>query len=273
VAEPYDDPYRVRFVACPLCGSDAQWLRDQDWTGRADYKSPLTPNIRWMQCGECGHQFTWGYHTEEALKIIFSEASQIQTPAAMDGAAMENSRWTWVSLIDAVGRLRPSGRWLDVGAGSGMLLALAAECGYEVVALEIRNQVANALADIGIEVQRSQVQDLADGPAGQFDVISLCDVLEHIAFPLPVLDAVTHALSPNGVLVISCPNRDSLVWKQLDSEGMNPYWAEVEHFHNFSFRQIRQLLLERGYGTIRCSVSPRYRICMDVTAVRADSGV
>jgi protein O-GlcNAc transferase len=221
-----------------------------------------------MQCGKCGHEFTWGYHTEEALEIIFSTASAMQTPDHMTGDAMEQARLMWVSLIDAVGMLRPEGRWLDVGAGSGMLLGLAAECGYEVSALESRPQVAQALGRIGIEVKPQRVQDLVHGPTGQYDVISLCDVLEHIESPLLVLDAVTHALSPHGVLAISCPNRDSLVWKQLDVEDLNPYWSEIEHFHNFSFRQIRQLLVERGYERIRCTVSPRYRMCMDVTAVR-----
>jgi protein O-GlcNAc transferase len=271
VAEGFDDPYRTPYLACPLCGGAPRWLRDQPWTVRPDYKAPLTPVIRWMECGGCGHQFTWGYHTDEALKIIFSEASAMQTPVGMTGASMESARWSWVSLIDAVGLLRPEGRWLDVGAGSGMLLALAAECGYEIAALELRDDVADALGRLGIRVRQEQVQDLAKGPAGQFDIISLCDVLEHVAFPLPVLDAVTHALSINGVLAISCPNRDSLVWRQLDAEDVNPYWLEIEHFHNFSFRQIRQFLSERGYTKIRCTVSPRYRICMDVTALRGPS--
>ncbi len=271
MVDAFEDPYRTPYLACPLCGGDPQWLRDQNWTGRPDYKEPLTTIIRWMQCSKCGHQFTWGYHTDEAFKIIFSEASAIQTASGMTGDSMEAARWQWVSLIDAVGTLRPEGRWLDVGAGSGMLLALASECGYDVTALELRDEVAQALRRIGIEVLLDRLQDLVDMPAGLFDIISLCDVLEHMAFPVPALDAATHALSPNGVLAISCPNRDSLTWKQLDAEGNNPYWAEIEHFHNFSFRHIRQLLLERGYGRIRCTVSPRYRLCMDVTAVRTGS--
>ena len=226
------------------------------------------PIIRWMRCAECSHQFTWGYHTDDALKIIFSEAQSVQTPTGMDGAAIEGARTLWRSLLDAVGQHRVDGRWLDVGAGSGMLLALAAECGYEVAALELRGVVADALRLIGIEVLEEQVEHLADGPPSRFQIITLCDVLEHIAYPLPVLDAVTHALSIGGILAISCPNRDSLAWDRLSDEGRNPYWSEIEHVHNFSFRQVRRLLVERGYTKVRCSVSPRYRICMDVTAVR-----
>ena len=63
-----------------------------------------------------------------------------------------------------------------------MLLSLAAECGYEVAALEIRDQVADALRRIGIDVLSHRCQDLVHGPAGEYD-ISLCDVFNTLQSP------------------------------------------------------------------------------------------
>ena len=54
----------------------------------------------------------------------------------------------------------------------------------------------------------------------------------------------------------------------MDAENVNPYWSEIEHFHNFSFRQIRDELLHLGLGPVTCTVSNRYRLGMDVLAVR-----
>ncbi len=148
-----------------------------------------------------------------------------------------------------------------------MLLTLAGECGFDAVASEIRSDVAQGLRNIGIEVLEDTIENLAEKAPGSFDVISMCDVLEHVAFPLPTLDAVIRLLRPGGVLVISCPNRESKAWTSLSEIHENPYWAEIEHFHNFSFRQIKGWLLERGFTRVHCGVSPRYRLCMEVVAV------
>jgi protein O-GlcNAc transferase len=265
----YSDVHRIQYSACPICDSgEIQVLRDQDWSWRPDYKRPLDPVIRWMVCRSCGHQFTWGYHNEAGLEIVFAQAHAGQTAHGMTAAEIESARLTWVSLVDAVSARCHQGRWLDVGAGAGMLLALARECGFEVSALEAREQVAEALRSRGIDVLTGGVIELGDGPAGIFDVISMCDLLEHVPFPLPALRAVTHALRPGGVLAISCPNRDSLVWEAWDKEDINPYWSEIEHYHNFSFRQLRELLAYHHYERVTCSVSPRYRACMQVVALK-----
>ncbi len=227
--------------------------------------------IRWMVCGGCQHQFTWGYHNESGLGELFSAAQSGQTPAGMSAAVIEAERDIWVKVVDGVSRHLTRGRWFDVGAGSGMLLALARECGFDVQAAEARPQTAAALRARGIAVLQGPEADLAEGEPGRFDVISLCDVFEHMPFPLLALQGASHALREGGVLFISTPNLDALAWQALDDENINPYWSEVEHYHNFSFRQVRTLLEEHGFDSISCSVSNRYRLGMDVTAVKSGS--
>ena len=51
---------------------------------------------------------------------------------------------------------------------------------------------------------------------------------------------------------------------------VNPYWAEIEHCHNFSYRRLRALLTEHGFEPVSCSVSNRYRVCMDVVARKGE---
>ena len=263
------DPHRIEYRACPICNSGAiRVLRDQDWSWRPDYQRSLNPVIRWMVCRACGHEFAWGYHNTAGLEIVFGQAQAGQTALEMKSADIEAARLTWVSLVDAVSARCNQGRWLDVGAGAGILAALARECGFDVSALEAREQVAAALRARGIDVLPHDVTELGRGLPGIFDVISMCDVLEHVPFPIPVLRAATHALRPGGVLAISCPNRDSLVWDAWNEEGINPYWSEIEHCHNFAFRHLRELLADHGYERVTCSVSPRYRGCMQVIALR-----
>jgi protein O-GlcNAc transferase len=61
----------------------------------------------------------------------------------------------------------------------------------------------------------------------------MADVLEHMPYPKKRLAAAHRLLQPGGALFVSMPNRDSMVWRLLDAAEANPYWAELEHYHNF----------------------------------------
>jgi SAM-dependent methyltransferase len=250
-----------------LCDSpDIEWRRDQDWSWRPDYDARLHPTIRWMSCRTCAHQFTWGHHTPEAFEILFGHAQPGQTPKGMTASDIEAARPVWGKVVDAVSVHRATGHWLDVGAGSGMLAGVAHECGFDVETMESRPQVAESLRARGFRVRAGDLMELPNDAPDAYDVISLCDVLEHMPFPGPALQAVGRALRDGGVLFLSCPNVDSLAWQALDLEGVNPYWSEIEHLHNFSYRRLRDLLSEYGFEPVSCSVSNRYRVCMDVLA-------
>ena len=66
------------------------------------------------------------------------------------------------------------------------------------------------------------------------------------------------------------PNRDCLTWRLFDAQGSNPYWAELEHFHNFSHRGLVALLRATGFTALHYGVSERYRSCMEVIARKED---
>ena len=98
----------------------------------------------------------------------------------------------------------------------------------------------------------------------------MADVLEHIPFPKVALAAAHRLLQQNGVLFLSMPNMDSMVWRLLHANGVNPYWGEIEHYHNFSRRRLCALLKNHGFQPAEYNVSERYRVCMEVIAVKED---
>ena len=73
-------------------------------------------------------------------------------------------------------------------------------------------------------------------------------------------------LRPVGALVISCPAYASPAWEEADRLGLNPYWGEIEHFHNFSRERLYSLIREVGLTPRRYAVSERYRFGMEVIA-------
>ena len=64
------------------------------------------------------------------------------------------------------------------------------------------------------------------------------------------------------------PNTESVLWFALNQNKVNPYWGELEHFHNFSRSRLYALLEQFGFEPRLYGVSSRYRVGMEVIAIR-----
>ena len=160
-------------------------------------------------------------------------------------------------------------QWLDVGFGNASLLFTAQEYGFEPVGLDLRPQSVEDLRKWGVQ---AHCQDVASFELPQpASVISMADVLEHMPFPKVGLQAAHRLLRPGGVLLISLPNMGSVVWKALDASNANPYWGEIEHYHNFDRDRLYALLAECGFRPVRYGISQRYRVCMEMIAVKVQA--
>lgn len=102
-------------------------------------------------------------------------------------------------------------RLLDVGAGTGQLMALAKELGWEVFAVEPSEEACQFLRrQFGAaSVLGRNIRELRSA-AGQFDGVVMAHVIEHLADPLADLQFVRRLLAPGGQLVIATPNDASL---------------------------------------------------------------
>jgi SAM-dependent methyltransferase len=220
--------------------------------------------MSWLRCEDCGHVYTDGYFPGDVLRVIFERTHPNQQP----GAGFEQQRMVSARIVERVARFAEPGRWLDVGFGNGSLLFTAEEWGFEPCGLDLRPSSVEALGRLGIEAQCADLTAF-DAP-GRFSVVSLADVLEHMPFPREGIAAAHRLLGPDGVLFLSMPHYDCAAWRLLDAASANPYWGELEHFHNFSRRRLYSLLEESGFAPLQYSVSERYRVCMEVIARRVD---
>lgn len=218
--------------------------------------------MNWMKCGDCHHVFTDGYFTEDALKVVFSRTLPEQTI----GYKVEPNRVVSARMIEKVLPYQSQGRWMDIGAGNGSLLFTAQEYGFFPVGVDLRQSTINLLRQLGFEGYCCDFQSLVDIP--KFNVISAADVLEHMPFPKKALTHIHRLLVDGGVALISMPNMESFIWQLTDQTNSNPYWGEMEHYHNFSRTRLYKLLEETGFKPVRYSVSERYRMCMEIVAVK-----
>jgi SAM-dependent methyltransferase len=254
---------RIAYAACPLCGSaDIPHHIEADATRHALYKPAMPKTMKWRSCDGCGHVFTEGYYTPEMLGIVFSDTQASQRV----GYDLEGQRKVSARIVERIARHVKDGDWLDVGFGNASLLFTAEEWGYRPVGVDLRTDNVEALRKLGIEAHSIEIEKM--DAESRFSVVSMADVLEHMPFPKTGLQAARRLLRPDGVLFVSMPNMASIVWRALDAAGTNPYWGEIEHYHNFSRQRLNALLEECGFSAIDYNISERYRSCMEVTAAR-----
>ena len=262
LAKADPSPGRIAYAACPLCGSvDIPFHIEADTTRHALYKPAMPKTMKWRSCSGCNHVFTEGHYTEEMLGIVFSDTQANQRV----GHDLEGQRKVSARIVERVAGRAGIGDWLDVGFGNASLLFTAAEWGFTPVGVDLRKDNVETLRKLGMEAHCVPIEDM-EGGAGRYSVISMADVLEHMPYPKAGLKAAHRLLRPGGVLFVSMPNMDSMVWRALDASGSNPYWGEIEHYHNFTRQRLYALLDEHGFSPVHYDISERYRCCMEVIA-------
>ena len=105
---------------------------------------------------------------------------------------------------------------LDVGCGGGILSESMARRGADVTGVDLGTENLKAAAlhaeQSGLEdtlrYQHIPVESLAQTHAGQFDVVSCMEMLEHVPDPSSIVQACFDLLAPGGVCVLSTINRN-----------------------------------------------------------------
>jgi SAM-dependent methyltransferase len=256
---------RAMYEACPLCGgADFPFLRLGDCSKHALYRPTMPASLRWHRCSACRHVFTEGYFTAEATEPLFNRTQ----PQQQVGHEMDLHRLVSSRIVDRVVRHVREGDWLDVGFGNAALIFTADEFGFRASGIDLRPENVADLKRAGFEAHCTDIAGL--NRPGRYSVISMADVLEHMPFPIMGLEAAHRLLVPGGVLFISMPNMDCALWRMFDLANANPYWGELEHYHNFGRKRLYELLAQQGFNPREYSVSERYRACMEIIATRED---
>ncbi|MFY0691536.1 MAG: class I SAM-dependent methyltransferase [Paracoccaceae bacterium] len=213
-----------------------------------------------MKCDDCAHVFIDGYFNEAALQRIFSKTHDNQKV----GYEVEKQRFVSAGMVEKVLPYQDSGAWLDIGFGNGSLLFTAQEYGFHPVGVDLRSENVAILKKYGFEAYCEDVQKIDFNR--KFSVVSMMDVLEHVPYPKEMLETVSDLLVDGGVVLVSMPNTESLIWRLMTEQKKNPYLGEIEHYHNFSRSRLYALLSEFSLSPLRYGISRRYQACMEVVA-------
>ncbi|HUE30894.1 MAG TPA: class I SAM-dependent methyltransferase, partial [Verrucomicrobiae bacterium] len=155
--------------------------------------------------------------------------------------------------LATLGRLTAGRRLLDVGVGTGLLVHLARQAGWDATGVDICAEAAERAArEFGVAVA---VGDFlaADLPGG-YDAITMADVVEHSRDPRAFLARAHALLAPAGVLYVGVPNHRSLVYLAGDALGRVPGTGGLvdrlyvpNHYQYFTPQALEALAREAGF--------------------------
>ena len=169
-------------------------------------------------------------------------------------------------MVEKVLPYKSDGTWLDIGFGNGSLLFTAQEFGFDSIGIDLRKDNVDAMKQLGFEAYCQLLETVEFDK--EISVVSMMDVLEHIPYPKDVLISLNSKMEKGGCLLISMPNTENIIWKLMTEQNVNPYLGEIEHYHNFSRTRLVSLLDVYGFDVVRYGISERYRVCMEIVAIK-----
>ncbi len=164
---------------------------------------------------------------------------------------IEERHWWFVSrreiLRSFLSDLFPqkkSRRSLDIGSGPGINLPMIGEFSDNLVCVEPSLDSANEIKEKfrNVEVFHGTFPEVS--VEGEFDLITMFDVIEHIDDESSVLSAIKKYLSPNGICVVTVPAY-MFLWSEHDDI--------VHHKRRYTKSQLVEVVERSGFSVLRVS--------------------
>jgi len=137
---------------------------------------------------------------------------------------------------------------LDIGCSIGFFLKTASSNGFIPFGYDINKiNLKKAKKLFGIyTVNDNYLED--ETYDNFFDVVTIWDVLEHMADPITFLSKLSFKLKSGGLLVVQCPNMDSYEFLRFGQ-----YWNWLipgDHLLFFTIKTLNHVLVKTGFKPI-----------------------
>ncbi len=251
----------MNYVKCNLCGQD-------DWQVRlpATISANGSPDVRAfrctsadygqhpqiVQCRRCGYVYANPHWPADKLLDAYGSVEDEIYVTERQGRLL-----TFRKHLKALEKHTGPGqgrRLLDVGAYIGVFVEVARAAGWDACGVEPSEWAVQEAQARGLPMIHG-TQHAAELAGQVFDVITLWDVIEHLADPSGELTHAHQMLKPGGMIAIHTMDIDSLAARLM---GARWPWLMEMHIHYFSRKTLAKMLQKCGYEVIWSGPEGRY---------------
>lgn len=229
---------------CPLCNS----------TNISLYKKgTLDPNsLQTKDFDVTSHKYGlhWTFFSCHDCFFVFSNPSLSNEDAVLIYSAVTDEEYleeahqrakSFHTILNRIKKLTKSKRILDIGAAGGIFLHLAQQEAFQIQGIEPSHYfVEEAFRHYSISLFQGTLDNFIDSNKDKlFPIITLLDIIEHIAEPQEFFSKVHSLLEDDGLLVIVTPHIGSFF-----SRVMRGKWWHLRpgHLNFFSLSSLQYLL-------------------------------
>ena len=230
-------------TCCPACGA-SEYL-DAGASGAIGYRicrchdCELTFSMPMVAADSDWYRSSWLYGLRESHSGV--AGGEYEVP------------WNFSQALSEL-RTTSRGRLLDVGCAEGCFLYLAQKAGCEVSGLDFNPaslEIARKLLGVSTVYQHS-VEELGERfPGALFDVVTIFEVLEHIADPYQTVYSINKLLKPGGKLFISVPG--SRRWPMFFHPEVD---APPHHLTLWTEEALKKILERAGFRVLSVRAKP-----------------
>lgn len=219
---------------CPACCEGGPFAKVEDWT------DPVAGKMYSLhECAACGVVFS-----EPRVAVgadWYVKAAPLRAREARSEPAKD---WRFTTFLDEP--LAP-GRLLDVGCGDGSFLNLAQSRGWKGTGFDYETRMIERGRRLGVEIVSADFEAFCRGRApGEFDAVTLFDVLEHTPEPARLLALLRPLLKKDGRLAVTLPNARRPLPLRREQHDYPPH-----HFTRWSPQAMRVFLEKSGFSVER----------------------
>jgi SAM-dependent methyltransferase len=222
---------------CPACGS-------RRWEPARLGEAPL------RRCEACSVVYAPEYADPDDLYVegyfFGGTDSGIDVTDPVFQTFLAEAATKRMRLIEAVSD--GPGTMLDVGCGSGEVLAVAGARGWKGIGVEPLEQSARyAVEAHGVDVRATRLEE-SGLPERSFDVVSAFHVVEHMTDATEFLRLIKRWARPGGLVAVEVPN-----WRSVHRRSAGADWIylrPLEHIAHYTPDTLAATLRRAGLEPI-----------------------
>lgn len=212
----FNNPNAWEQNSCPLC----------DTASKAEDIAHVFQLSRYIKCSCCSLVYLSPRLREEEMRKVYESSVYFEGSETNLGYQSYSSQdlcyaQTFKRRLQRVLRYQSPGRSLDIGCGTGILVEEASKLGYESHGIDVSGHgLSSRLRAMGDRFKLGTLDEVGY-PEDYFDLITMCDVIEHIYDPRAFVKSLTRVVKTGGIVALATPNYDAMLRKILGNRNVS----------------------------------------------------